>query len=105
MKELGPKQALAVRCPTCGSAPGICCQTSAYLPRLSPTLAREIAALPAKQPLGSICLGLALKLISCDGLALGVPLNPLTEAFPSLARGPDLQGVGVWPWPLLDSTS
>ena len=49
MKELGPKEALAVRCPTCGSAPGVRCLASTNLPRLSPHLAREIAALPATQ--------------------------------------------------------
>jgi len=35
-KELSPKQVLAVRCPTCGAAPGEKCELSTGQPRTSP---------------------------------------------------------------------
>jgi hypothetical protein len=41
-KELSPKQILAVRCPTCGAAPGEKCELSTGQPRNTPHLDREL---------------------------------------------------------------
>jgi len=35
-KELGPRQMLAVRCPTCGAAPGEKCELNTGQPRTTP---------------------------------------------------------------------
>jgi hypothetical protein len=41
-KELSPKQILAVRCPTCGAAPGQKCELSTGQPRHNPHLDRRL---------------------------------------------------------------
>ena len=43
-KELSPEQLLAVRCPTCGAAPGEKCELSTGQPRTSPHRDRRLAA-------------------------------------------------------------
>jgi hypothetical protein len=50
-KELSPKEVLALRCPTCGAAPGERCELSTGQPRTSPHRDRRwIAADCAKDP-------------------------------------------------------
>src|SRR5580765_2361472 len=39
-----PKQVIAIRCPTCGAAPGQKCELSTGLPRFEPHQARRLAA-------------------------------------------------------------
>jgi hypothetical protein len=43
-KELNPKQVLAVRCPTCGAAPGEKCELSTGQPRMNPHRDRRLIA-------------------------------------------------------------
>ena len=43
-KELSPKQVLAVRCPTCGAAPGEQCELSTGQPRTTPHRDRRLIA-------------------------------------------------------------
>jgi hypothetical protein len=43
-KELSPKQILAVRCPTCGAAPGEKCELSTGQTRNSPHRDRRLIA-------------------------------------------------------------
>ena len=43
-KELSPKQVLAVRCPTCGAAPGEKCELSTGLSRTNPHRDRRLEA-------------------------------------------------------------
>jgi hypothetical protein len=43
-KELSPKQILAVRCPTCGAAPGEKCELSTGQPRNNSHLDRRLIA-------------------------------------------------------------
>jgi len=43
-EELSPKQALAVRCPTCGAAPGEKCELSTGQPRFEPHRDRRLIA-------------------------------------------------------------
>jgi CRP-like cAMP-binding protein len=43
-KELSPKQVLAVRCPTCGAAPGEKCELSTGQPRTRPHRDRRLSA-------------------------------------------------------------
>jgi hypothetical protein len=43
-KELSPKQMLAIRCPTCGVAPGEKCKLSTGLPRFEPHRDRRLIA-------------------------------------------------------------
>jgi hypothetical protein len=42
--KLKPKQAIALRCPTCGAAPGQKCELSTGLPRFEAHQARRLAA-------------------------------------------------------------
>jgi len=42
--KIKPKQALAVRCPTCGAKPGEKCELSTGLPRTEPHRDRRLAA-------------------------------------------------------------
>jgi hypothetical protein len=44
IKELSPKQVLAVRCPTCGAAPGEKCELSTGQPRTNPHRDRRLVA-------------------------------------------------------------
>ena len=44
LKELTPKQVLAVRCPTCGAPPGEQCELSTGLPRMNPHRDRKFMA-------------------------------------------------------------
>ena len=43
-KERDPQQALAVRCPTCGAAPGEKCELSTGQPRTEPHRDRRLIA-------------------------------------------------------------
>jgi hypothetical protein len=43
-KELSPKQVLAVRCPTCGAAPGEKCELSTGQSRTNPHRDRRLVA-------------------------------------------------------------
>jgi len=43
-KQLSLKQVLAVRCPTCGAAPGEKCELSTGLPRIEPHRDRRLIA-------------------------------------------------------------
>jgi len=43
-KELSPKQILAVRCPTCGAAPGKKCELASGLPRTTSHRDRRLIA-------------------------------------------------------------
>jgi hypothetical protein len=44
MKEITPKQVLAVRCPTCGAAPGVRCELGTGQPRTEPHRDRRLIA-------------------------------------------------------------
>ncbi len=44
-KERGPKKVLAIRCPTCGAAPGEKCELSTGQPRPEPHQERQLIAL------------------------------------------------------------
>ena len=44
MKEITPKDVLAVRCPTCGAAPGVRCQFGTGQPRIEPHRDRRLIA-------------------------------------------------------------
>lgn len=43
-KELSPKEVLAIRCPTCGAAPGQKCELSTGQHRTSPHRERRLIA-------------------------------------------------------------
>jgi hypothetical protein len=43
-KKLGPKQILAVRCPTCGAPPGVRCELNTGQPRTEPHRDRRMIA-------------------------------------------------------------
>jgi hypothetical protein len=43
-KEIDPKKVLAIRCPTCGAAPGEKCELSTGLPRFEPHRNRRLIA-------------------------------------------------------------
>ena len=43
-RELSPKQILAIRCPTCGAAPGEKCELSTGQPRTEPHRDRRLLA-------------------------------------------------------------
>ncbi|MGA8502391.1 MAG: hypothetical protein WB683_12645 [Candidatus Sulfotelmatobacter sp.] len=43
-QQLSPKQILAVRCPTCGAAPGKKCELATGLPRTEPHRDRRVIA-------------------------------------------------------------
>jgi len=43
-KKLGPKQVLAIDCPTCGAAPGEKCELNTGQPRTGPHLNRRLIA-------------------------------------------------------------
>jgi hypothetical protein len=43
-KELSPKMILAIRCPTCGAAPGEKCELSTGQPRNNPHIDRRWVA-------------------------------------------------------------
>jgi len=43
-KELTPKQIFAVRCPTCGAAPGVRCELGTGQPRTEPHRDRRLIA-------------------------------------------------------------
>jgi hypothetical protein len=51
-KKLGPKKILAIRCPTCGAAPGEKCELSTGQPRAEPHRDRRLIAADLSQGLG-----------------------------------------------------
>jgi hypothetical protein len=51
-KTLGPKKILAIRCPTCGAAPGKKCKLSTGQPRAEPHRDRRLIAADLSQVLG-----------------------------------------------------
>ena len=44
MKKFGPKKILAIRCPTCGAAPGEKCELTTGQPRTEPHRDRRLIA-------------------------------------------------------------
>jgi hypothetical protein len=44
MKTISPRKILAIRCPTCGAAPGEKCELSTGLPRTTPHRDRRLIA-------------------------------------------------------------
>jgi hypothetical protein len=55
-KELSPKQALAIRCPTCGAAPAEKCVINTGQPRTESHRNRRLIADSAKVPRGPALL-------------------------------------------------